>query len=164
MVNLGSTRWSAQLAPIPGVVTGPRGPSASLVNKVAVAAGIEITLLSYVITDDELRVQAAVRVGGQHEPVLASVPVLELTQLGDAAPLRSRGGHVLPAMPIVWVAWMFALPLAETHVMSGCVERIELGYRSGRKTESVVGPWLFETLPGLSGACELAARRPVLEA
>ena len=34
--------------------------------------------------------------------------------------------------------------------MTAAIERIELGFRIGRRTESVVGPWIFEGIPGIA--------------
>ena len=34
--------------------------------------------------------------------------------------------------------------------MTAAIERIELGFRIGRRTESVVGPWIFGGIPGIA--------------
>lgn len=140
-------------APVPLGVLPPaprqvRGPRAALVNQVATAGGVEITLLSYVVVDHSLRVHGALRVRHQVGPVFASVPVLELTRVTGATPLRPLGAHVLPQPPIIWLAWMFEFPHAEPGVLSARIEELELAFPTGKRTQSVVGPWVFEGIPG----------------
>ena len=125
-----------------------RGPWASLVNQVAVLNGVEITLLSSVVIDDSFRVNGALRVTGDHEPILASVPALVLTPAGDPCSLRTLGARALPQPPIVWLAWMFELTGPEPRAFMARIEVLELGRRVGRKADIVVGPWLFEGISG----------------
>jgi hypothetical protein len=126
---------------------GRRGPWATLVNQVATAHDIEITLLSYVVVDDAMRVHGAVRVTADHEALLTTVPVLELTQVGEPSTMRPLGGRVLPRPPIVWVVWMFELPGPEPSIVAARIDELAFGRRIGSKPDVVHGPWLFDAIP-----------------
>jgi hypothetical protein len=128
-------------------VPGRRGPWATLVNQVAIVHDIEITLLSYVVVDDAMRVHGAVRVTADHEALLTTVPVLELRQVGEPSPMRPLGGRVLPRPPIVWVVWMFELPGPEPSIIAARISELAFGQRIGAKPDVVRGPWLFDTFP-----------------
>jgi hypothetical protein len=140
MINPAFAASELRLATLPDPQARP-GPRAALVNQVATAGGVEITLLSYVLVDETLRLSGALRVLGHHDLVLATVPALDLS--GGADRLRARGTHVLPIPPIIWLAWMFEYPPAERGTLMARIEQLELGFRTGRRTETVIGPWVF---------------------
>ena len=138
-------RGAAPPAPRP-----PQGPRATLLNQVVTASGVEITLLSYVVVDHSLRLYGALRVMDHHDPLVATTPVLELTRGEGVDPYHPLGAHVLPLPPTVWLAWMFELADAATESLAARIEQLELGFRVGRKTEIVTGPWAFTGLPAPS--------------
>jgi hypothetical protein len=121
-------------------------PRAVLVNQVVTVARVEITLLSYVVVDHTLRVHGALRMMDERDALLASVPVLELTRVTDASPLRSLGAHVKPQPPTVWLAWTFELPEAGPVELAARIEQLHLGFRTGTRTTCAVGPWVFPSI------------------
>jgi hypothetical protein len=128
-------------------VPGRRGPWATLINQVAIVQDIEVTLLSYVVVDDAMRVHGAVRVTPDHEALLTTVPVLELTQASEPSALHPLGGRVLPRSPIVWVVWMFELPGPEPSIIAARIDALAFGQRVGARPDVVHGPWLFDRFP-----------------
>jgi hypothetical protein len=116
------------------------------VNQAVTVNGVELTLLSYAVADDSIRVQGAIRVSGDHEARLGGVPELELRQVGDPTPLPSLGVRVLPSPPLIWLAWEFALPGTPPGPMSARIESLRFGYRIGSKADVVIGPWLFDDI------------------
>lgn len=110
-------------------------------------SGVEITLLSYVVVDRSLRLYGALRVMDHHDPLVATTPVLELTRGEGADPYHPLGAHVLPLPPTVWLAWMFELAHTGTGSLAARIEQLELGFRVGRKTEIVTGPWAYTGIP-----------------
>jgi hypothetical protein len=94
-----------------------------------------------------MRVHGAVRVTADHEALLTTVPVLELTQVGEPSPMRPLGGRVLPRPPIVWVVWMFELPGPEPSIIAARIDELAFGRRIGSKPDVVRGPWLFDAIP-----------------
>ena len=133
----------ADHAPALRGMPGRRGPWATLINQAAIVQGIEVTLLSYVVVDDAMRVHGAVRVTADHEALLATVPVLELTQRDEPSAMHPLGGRVLPRPPIVWVVWMFDLPGPEPSIIEARIGELAFGQRVGAKPDVVRGPWLF---------------------
>jgi hypothetical protein len=122
--------------------------------------GVEITLLSYAVADDTLRIHGAIRVKSPHEARLAGVPDLELRQVGDAVPMPSLGARVLPSPPLVWLTWLFALPGPEPGSMTARIEQLMFGYRTGSKADIVTGPWVFDGIGARGdGSGHLAADR-----
>jgi hypothetical protein len=119
-----------------------------LVNQAALVRGVEVTLLSYVIVDDVIRVHGAVRVSGSHEARLVSVPELQLMQVGSESPMPTLGAHVLPRPPIIWLVWTLGLPGEEPRALSARIGQLAFGYRTGSKADVVDGPWLFENIKG----------------
>ena len=72
-----------RLVALPRSVPIPRpAPRATLLNQAATVGGVEITLLSFVVVEHCLRLYGALRVMADHDPILATVPALELTRAG----------------------------------------------------------------------------------
>lgn len=147
MVHSAIITFSPHPAAPPPVPRVPQGPRATLLNQVASASGVEITLLSYVVVDHSLRLYGALRVMDHHDPMVATTPVLELTRDHGLLPYRPLGAHVLPLPPTVWLAWMFELGSAGPGSLVARIDQLELGFRVGRKTEIVTGPWAFTGIP-----------------
>ena len=139
-----------RLARLPRPISAPRlAPRATLLNQAVMMGGVEITLLSYVVVERSMRLYGALRVMTEHEPILATVPVLELTPDAGGDPFHPVGASVLPQPQTVWLAWMFEIEQGDRGLMTAAIDRLELGFRTGRKTESVVGPWVFAGIPGI---------------
>lgn len=119
-------------------------PWAAALNATATRDDISLSLLSFAVIDDVIRISGVVRVIGRADDVrLSSIPTLRLAS-SAGTPLESIRAHGLPAGPLVWVSWTFKRPPAVGCRYEARVEQIKLEWRAGRVTTgSGAGPWAF---------------------
>jgi hypothetical protein len=140
---------------------GETAPWAFALNETAASHDVQITLLSYAVVGDIVRVSGLVRVPNSRDVRLSAVPDLVITPL-DGPALMLVAAHVLPQGKITWVSWVYERP---RHVLVRYEARIEeasLLYRvGGHFQEKPQGPWVFRfRLPPPSDPVPAGSPRP----
>lgn len=119
-------------------------PWAFAINVSARHSEIEITLCSYVIVDQLIRVTSLVRVQSRPDVRLASIPALILTS-GGGVPVTPVSAHVLPQGAMSWVSWLFERPAVILDEYEGRIERLDLDFLIGKRAPlAQPGPWTFK--------------------
>jgi hypothetical protein len=153
---------------VPGLSAVSVAPAASLarswafaVNRTVVSENIEISLFSFVVVGDLVRVTGLITVRNRPDVRLASVPDLRLTT-ADGSSLAGLSGHVLPHGAMAWVSWLFRRPANVLAEYEGRIERVDLDHHTGggvpRPRQPQRGAWVFRfTLPPAPSAATMAA-------
>jgi hypothetical protein len=131
------------------------------VNSTVEASDIEITLLSFVVVADLVRVTGLVRVLNRPNVRLASVPDLALAT-ADGTPLAVISAHVLPHGALAWVSWLYRRPPEVLVDYEGRIERVDLSHDGGGRLpqprQPQRGAWVFRfRLPPAPGASSMIA-------
>jgi len=117
-------------------------PWAFALNRRAIADEVEISLLTFTAVGGVVRVSGLVR-SRRPDLRLSRVPDLAVQPL-DGPQLTQIGAHVLPHGDLTWVSWVFERPATVLVAYEGRIERLDLAYRSGRRSEVASnGPWVF---------------------
>ena len=137
------------------------GSWAFALNKSADCDDIEITLLSFVVVGEFVRVSGFVRIRSRPNVRLASVPELSLATV-DGSPLVPLSAHVLPHGALAWVSWLFKRPPDVLDEYEGRISRVELDHHIGgrvpRGYQPQSGAWTFRfQLPPAPGASTMMA-------
>jgi hypothetical protein len=112
-------------------------------NETSASHDVAITLLSFAIVEDVVRVSGLVRVRGRRDLRLSGVPDLVISTLDDPAPARVAA-HVQPQGGMTWVSWIFERPGRLLVTFQARIEQICLQYTvGGRFEETRQGPWIF---------------------
>jgi hypothetical protein len=140
---------------------GKTAPWAFAVNETAASHDVQITLLSFAVVGDIVRVSGLVRVPNRRDMRLSAVPDLVISPLGGPA-LVLVAAHVLPQGRITWVSWVYERP---RHVLVPYEARIEevglLHQVGGHFQEKPQGPWVFRfRLPPPSEPVPSGSPRP----
>jgi len=138
-----------------------RGSWAFALNKSADCDDIEITLLSFVVVGEFVRVSGFVRIRNRPNVRLASVPELSLATV-DGVPIVPLSAHVLPHGELAWVSWLFKRPPDVLGEYEGRISRVELDHHIGgrvpRGYQPQSGAWTFRfQLPPAPGASTMTA-------
>jgi hypothetical protein len=138
-----------------------RGSWAFALNRSADCDDIEITLLSFVVVGEFVRVSGFVRIRNRPNVRLASVPELSLTTV-DGPPLVPLSAHLLPHGDMAWVSWLFKRPEHVLNEYEGRIERVDLDPNTGghapRPRQPQRGTWVFRfTLPPAPAASKMLA-------
>jgi hypothetical protein len=152
------------VGPLEQVVEPPqprRGSWAFALNRSADCDDIEITLLSFVVVGEFVRVSGFVRIRSRPNVRLASVPELSLAPVGGS-PLTFLSAHVLPHGAIAWVSWFYQRPAHVLNKYEGRISRVELDHHTGgqasRPRQPQRGAWVFRfALPPATGASGMLA-------
>jgi hypothetical protein len=131
------------------------------VNSTVECAGIEITLLSFVVVADLARVTGLVHVRNRPDVRLASVPELSLT-IVDGSPLAFLSANVLPHGAMAWVSWLYQRPPHVLNEYEGRIDRVSLDQhargRDPQPRQPQHGAWVFRfQLPPAPGASKMLA-------
>ena len=119
-------------------------PWAFAINVSSRHSDIEITLCSYVIVDQLIRVTSLVRVQSRPDVRLSSIPALLLTSAGGV-PVIPVSAHVLPQGAISWVSWLFERPDVILDEYEGRIDRLDLDFLIGKRAPlAQPGPWQFK--------------------
>lgn len=157
-------RFDESPAPLVDTVAGP--PVAPVrswafaVNSTVDSNDIEITLLSFVVVGDLVRVTGLVRVRNRPDVRLGSVPDLSLVT-ADGSSLTCLSGHVLPHGALAWVSWLYRRPGHVLTEYAGRIDRVDLDHHTGgrvpRPRQPQHGAWAFQfTLPPTPAAAAMA--------
>jgi len=136
-------------------------PWAFAVNETAASRDVQITLLSFAVVGDIVRVSGLVRAPNRHAVRLSGVPDLVLAPR-DGPALVLVAAHVLPQGRMTWVSWVYERP---SHVFVPYEARIErvglLNQVGGHFQENPQGPWVFRfRLPSPSEPVHAGSPRP----
>ena len=147
---------SGPLGQVAEQVPPPATSWAFAVNCAADCNDIEITLLSFVVVADVVRVTGLVRVRNRPNVRLASVPALSLAA-ADQSPLVPLSAHVLPQGDLAWVSWLYKRPPGVPGEYEGRIGRVDLNHDSGGRLpeprQPQHGAWVFRfSLPPAHGA------------
>jgi hypothetical protein len=116
------------------------------VNCTADVSDIEITLLSFVVVADLVRVTGLVRVRNRPNVRLASVPDLALATT-DGVPLAALTAHVMPYGAMAWVSWLYRRPPEVLTDYEGRIGRVDLSHDGGGRLpqprQPQLGAWVF---------------------
>jgi hypothetical protein len=136
-------------------------PWAFAVNETAASHDVQITLLSFAVVGDIVRVSGLVRVPNSRDVRLSAVPDLVISPL-DGPSLVLVAAHVLPQGRMTWVSWVYERPTDLLVPFEARIERIGLLYQvGGHFQEQPQGPWLFHfRLPPSSEPAPSATSRP----
>ena len=131
------------------------------VNSTVDSSNIEITLFSFVVVGNLVRLTGLVHVRNRPDVRLASVPDLSLTT-ADGSSLACLSGHVLPHGAMAWVSWLFRRPANVLTEYEGRIDRVDLDHHTGgrvpRPRQPQRGTWVFHfTLPPTPVAATMAA-------
>jgi len=122
---------------------GATTPWVFAVNETAASDDVQITLLSFTVVGDIVRVSGLVQVPRSRDVRLSAVPDLIISPLDGPAPVLVAA-HVLPQGRMSWVSWVYERP---RHVLVPYEARIEkvglLHQVGGHFQEKPQGPWLF---------------------
>ncbi len=113
---------------------GPRDGRASWafsVNESARQDDIEITLLTFTVLDDLVRISAIFRLGTRSDARLASIPELALCG-GDQGALDRVSAHALPQRQLVWVSWLYKRPVEVLSAYEARIDSVEVSHDVGR--------------------------------
>lgn len=122
---------------------GKTVPWAFAVNETAASHDVQITLLSFAIVGDVVRVSGLVRVPNRRDLRLSTVPDLVISQL-DGPALTLVAAHVLPQGRMTWVSWVYERPRHVLVPYEARIEQVGLLYQvGGRFQEKPQGPWVF---------------------
>jgi hypothetical protein len=117
-------------------------PWAFALNKTCAIAGVEISLLAFTVVGGAVRISGLVRLL-RPDLLLSHVPDLAVSSLKGRG-LTPIGAHVLPHGTVAWVSWIFERPEAMFVTYEGRIERVDLAYRAGGRSEVPSdGPWVF---------------------
>jgi hypothetical protein len=112
-------------------------------NETSASHDVAITLLSFAIVEDVVRVSGLVRVHGRRDLRLSGVPDLVISTLDNPAPARVAA-HVQSQGGMTWVSWIFERPGGLLMTFQARIEQICLQYTvGGRFEETRQGPWTF---------------------
>jgi hypothetical protein len=136
-------------------------PWAFAVNETAASHDVQITLLSFAIVGDVVRVSGLVRVPNRRDLRLSAVPDLVISQL-DGPALTLVAAHVLPQGRMTWVSWVYQRPRNVLVPYEARIEQVGLLYQvGGHFQEKPQGPWLFRfRLPPSSEPAPSGSSRP----
>jgi hypothetical protein len=142
-------------------VPSPLKSWAFAINSTVVASDIAITLLSFTVVGELVRVTGLVAIRSRPNVRLATVPDLSLST-EDGTRLVPLSAHLLPHGDLAWVAWLFRRPKSVLNDYEGRVERVELALHTGgqspRPRQPQPGTWVFRfTLPPAPGAAKMLA-------
>lgn len=122
---------------------GTTAPWAFAVNETAASHDVQITLLSFAVVGDIVRVSGLVRVPNRHDLRLSAVPDLVICPL-DGPALVLVAAHVLPQGRMTWVSWVYERPRQVLVPYEARIEQVGLLYQvGGRFQEKPQGPWVF---------------------
>jgi hypothetical protein len=136
-------------------------PWAFAVNETAASHDVQITLLSFAVVGDIVRVSGLVRVPNSRDVRLSAVPDLVISPL-DGPSLVLVAAHVLPQGRMTWVSWVYERPTDLLVPFEARIEQIGLLYQvGGHFQEQPQGPWLFRfRLPPPSEPAPSGTSRP----
>jgi hypothetical protein len=142
-------------------VQSPLKSWAFAINSTVVSSDIAITLLSFTVVGELVRVTGLVAIRSRPNVRLATVPDLSLST-EDGTRLAPLSAHLLPHGDLAWVSWLFRRPKNVLNDYEGRVERVELALHTGgqspRPRQPQSGTWVFRfTLPPASGAAKMLA-------
>jgi hypothetical protein len=139
-----SSTWSGPEAQAdPGGQVDRSDPWAFAVNSMDRHDDIDITLCSFVLAVQVVRVTGLVRFQSQPDVRLASIPTLSLARR-TGVPLILASGHVLPQGAMAWVSWLYERPTDVFDEYEGRIEGLELDFLIGKRAPLArPGPWLF---------------------
>lgn len=147
----------------PGADTPPAAVRswAFAINTTVDSSDIAITLLSFIVVGQLVRVTGLVAIRSRPNVRLATVPELSLA-IVDGPPLVPLSAHLLPNADMAWVSWLFRRPEHVLNEYEGRVERVDLGQHTGggapRPRQPQPGTWVFRfTLPPAPGASKMLA-------
>ena len=131
------------------------------VNSTVDSSNIEITLFSFVVVGNLVRLTGLVHVRNRPDVRLASVPDLALST-ADGSSLACLSGHVLPHGAMAWVSWLFRRPANVLTDYEGRIDRVDLDHHTGgrapRPRQPQRGTWVFRfSLPSTLVAATMAA-------
>jgi hypothetical protein len=131
------------------------------INSTVDSSDIAITLLSFTVVGELVRVTGLVAIRSRPNVRLATVPDLSLST-GDGTRLVPLSAHLLPHRDLAWVSWLFRRPKTVLNDYEGRVERVELALHTGgqspRPRQPQQGKWVFRfTLPPAPGAAKMLA-------
>jgi hypothetical protein len=126
------------------------------VNETAASQDVQITLLSFAVVGDIVRVSGLVRVPNHRDVRLSAVPDLVICPL-DGPPLVPVAAHVLPHGRMTWVSWVYERPMHVLAPYEARIEQVGLLYQvGGHFQEKPHGPWVFRfRLPPASDSVPL---------
>ena len=120
---------------------------------------IEITLCSYVVVEQLIRVTSLVRVLSRPDVRLASIPALLLSSRNGAS-IIPVSAHVLPQGAMAWVSWLFERPAEILDDYVGRIDRLDLDFLIGKRAPlAQPGPWTF-TFSLTSAAAGIGTNTP----
>jgi hypothetical protein len=116
-------------------------PWASVLDATAEHEDVIVSLLTFVVVDDLMRITGVVRVRGRDDVRVVAIPALELS-LPDGIALRLLDARVQPHGRVSWVSWTYERPEVIPARVDARIERIELEHRIGGSARAAVtGPW-----------------------
>lgn len=122
---------------------GETAPWAFSVNETAASHDVQITLLSFAVVGDIVRVSGLVRVPNRRDVRLSAVPDLVISPL-DGPALVLVAAHVLPQGRMTWVSWVYERPKHVLAPYEARIEQVGLLYQvGGHFQEKPHGPWVF---------------------
>lgn len=131
------------------------------INCTVDSSDIAITLLSFTVVGELVRVTGLVAIRSRPNVRLATVPDLALST-EDGTQLIPLSAHLLPHGDLAWVSWLFRRPKDVLNDYEGRVERVELAHHTGgqspRSRQPQPGTWVFRfSLPPAPGAAKMLA-------
>jgi hypothetical protein len=133
-------------------------PWAFAVNATDRHSDIDITLCSFVLVENLVRVTGLVRVQSRPDVRLASIPALTLSSR-EGVPMIPVSSHVLPQGAMAWVSWLFERPAQVIDEYEGRIERLDLDFLIGKRAPlAQPGPWLFRFAVSQAAAGTIVTR------
>jgi hypothetical protein len=131
------------------------------INSTVDSSDIAVTLLSFIVVGQLVRVTGLVAIRSRPNVRLATVPELSLA-IVDRPPLVPVSAHLLPHADMAWVSWLFRRPEHLLNEYEGRIERVDLvQHTSGgapRPRQPQPGTWVFRfSLPPAPGAAKMLA-------
>ena len=142
--------------PLPSVLSW-----AFAINTTVDSSDIAVTLLSFIVVGQLVRVTGLVAIRSGPNVRLATVPELSLA-IVDGPSLVPLSAHLLPHADMAWVSWLFKRPEHVLNEYEGRIERVDLVQHTGggapRPRQPQPGEWVFRfRLPPAPGASKMLA-------